>query len=128
MTPSFKNGVNMMPTQNQSLIKRTRFLFSVGLFFAGIFSFGSLTLVQTNAVQAHAADTSCIPRGRAFFFENCWWQKMKCSHRSRSTSIFKKISCPDLPNLPRPNLSSYKPTTQPFNPRNIFNGIFPSRF
>ncbi len=64
-----------MPTQTQSLIKITRGLLSVGLLFTGIFSFGSLTLVQTNAAQAHLADASCIIKGRPFFFENCWWQK-----------------------------------------------------
>ncbi len=46
-----------------------------GLLFTGIFSFGSLTLVQTNAAQAHLADAYCEPAGSPFYFENCWWRK-----------------------------------------------------
>ncbi len=116
-----------MPTQTQSLIKITRGLLSVGLLFTGIFSFGSLTLVQTNAAQAHLADASCIIKGRPFFFENCWWQKSKCSHRGLAygwgTVLTKKISCPDLPNL-----RTFNPTLLPSSRTNSLNRIVPNKY
>lgn len=38
----------------------------------------------------------CRPIGRRVFFENCWWQRIRCS-RSASRDIHRCISCPDLP-------------------------------
>jgi len=115
-----------MPTQTQSPIKLTRGLLSVGLLCTGIFSFGSLTLVQTNAAQAHLADASCINKGRPFFFENCWWQKKSCRHGGRNPwggVVTQKTSCPDLPNL-----RTFNPTLLPSSRTNSLNRIVPNKY
>jgi len=112
-----------MPAQTQSLIKFTRGLLSVGLLFTGIFSFGSLTLVQTNAAQAHLADANCQPAGSPFYFENCWWRKKICRHTRHpkwSSFVTTKVSCPDL--------NSLNQTIRPGNRKNIYNGILRNRY
>lgn len=47
-------------------------------------------------VNAQAGPGFCRPIGRRVFFENCWWQRIRCS-RSASRDIHRCISCPDLP-------------------------------
>jgi len=120
MTPSFGKGVNTMQTQTQSLIRHTRYLLSAGLLLAGIVSFGSLTLIQTNAAQASPGPDNCSNVGRPFKAKGCLWQKKLCfpAGSKWGTIVTKLKFC-----SPRPSLSR-----RPSGRRNIYEGILKNRF